>query len=113
MRDKTFLIEKGMYENTRDDIFWIIGNIYDDIVNNNYYLDESILNKIEDLREQASFIFPEVAITKIIIQRLKEIFYNHNLSTKKKWDIDTKGKGIYGIKIKDKIIYVGMTMVSF
>lgn len=113
MKDKAFLIEKGMYENTRDDIFWIVGNVYDDIVNNNYYLDENILKRIENLREQASFIFPEVALTKTIIKRLREIFYNHNLSMKKKWDIDIKGRGIYGIKIKDRIVYVGMTMVSF
>lgn len=120
MRNKKFLISQGMYKNCREDTFWIIGNIYDDIVDNNYYLDEAILGKIDELRERATLLFPQVALKSSIVNRLRELFKDKNITTKKEnnslnnMDKDPiDNRGIYGIKINNEIIYVGMTTTSF
>ena len=41
-RDKEFLIEHGLSKGTRKDTCYILGSIYDAIVDNNYVYDNNI-----------------------------------------------------------------------
>lgn len=43
-RDKEFLIEHGLSKGTRKDTCYILGSIYDAIVDNNYVYDNNISN---------------------------------------------------------------------
>ena len=45
-RDKNFLVEKGLYEGCREDTCYIIGMIYDEVIDTGKF----DIEKIEELR---------------------------------------------------------------
>ena len=138
-RDKKFLIEKGMYEGCRADVFYIIGAIYDET------METGIINiqKIEELREYldknrnliGNKDYP-IVLTKTIVARIKENFFNvkkeekikvqkvecdayhipdllENNSIRKVYANWENKTGVYGIFVNDIVVYIGSTVSSF
>lgn len=137
-RDKEFLIEKGMYPNCREDVFYIVGILYDEV------METGIINieKIEELREfldsHRELIDNKtysIALPETIIKRFKESFIDemytmNNIETEyqntyniqqllenqsiRKISVDWESKtGIYGIFTESKLVYIGSTHESF
>ena len=76
-RDKNFLVERGLYEGCREDTCYIIGMIYDEVINTGKFNVE----KIEELRtyldknrEVISNKDYPITLTDSVIKRFKESF---------------------------------------
>lgn len=50
-RDREYLIEQGVAANSRADTFYIIGNIYDKLIENNKIFYNGLEDEIEELRK--------------------------------------------------------------
>ena len=76
-RDKNFLVEKGLYEGCREDTCYIIGMIYDEVIDTGKF----DIEKIEELRtyldknrEVISNKDYPITLTNSVIKRFKESF---------------------------------------
>lgn len=76
-RDKNFLIEQGLYAGCREDTFYIIGEIYDEVIENKKF-DEDRIEKIrkylDEHREIINNATYPISLTSSIIKRFKETF---------------------------------------
>lgn len=143
MRDKDFLMKQGLPAETRKDLVWILGSIYDEVQETGI-LD---IQRIESLREYLdnnrelidnktwSIVKTETVIKRyttylaktdnqkvvspnIDIKEKNEDCYNFNSLVEnysiRKVSQDWDSKtGIYGIFIDGKIVYIGSTYSSF
>lgn len=128
-RDKNFLIEKGLYPNSRDDVFFIMGSLYDDfIIKEKYTIEdksriESIRQYLENNRGIIAYNDYDICAVQTIINRFNDLRRKENIKENElieekeiineehnDWEDKT---GIYGIYIDDKLIYIGKTTVSF
>lgn len=99
VRSKEFLIQQGMYSGCRDDIYEIIGLVYDDYIN-------QTLTK-EDIEEAIREVNSTTLVSSIK-KRLKESFPNGGFQK-----TSSKRTGIYGIYCDNKLVYIGKTIVDF
>lgn len=142
-RDKDFLIEQGLYAGCREDTFYIIGEIYDEVIENKKF-DEDRIEKIrkylDEHREIINNATYPISLTSSIIKRFKETFIKQEKEDKEqKKEIIEKQyrdsynirellennyvrkiktdwedkKGVYGIYIEDNLVYIGSTCNSF
>lgn len=107
MKDKNFLIEKGMYEKSREDVFYLVGYFYDYFKENDTIdLEEfkkvkKYLNEHRELINNGEY---SIALYETIRQRLRELFPKNKKE---------KSHGIYGIYIDDDLVYIGKTSRDF
>ena len=88
-RDKNFLIERGLYEGCREDTCYIIGMIYDEVIDTGIFN----LEKIEELRiyldknrEVINNKDYSITLTDSVVKRFKESF----LTEKKEKEVKKK-----------------------
>lgn len=76
-RDKDFLIEQGLYAGCREDTFYIIGEIYDEVIENKKF-DKNKIEKIREYldkhREVINNATYPISLTSSIITRFNETF---------------------------------------
>lgn len=120
-RDKNFLIEKGMYQNCRADVFQLVGTYYDDFMERKVFDKEQVeksrryLDKHRELIDNLDRSI-SIAQTSSVLTRLKDIYkklYPEESKIKLNKKDKMKGYGIYGIYMNDKLVYIGETIRTF
>lgn len=128
-RSRDFLIEKGLYSGCREDTFYIIGSIYDEVCQNHcfdYEKIEELRNHLDQHRELINNATYSIIETKSVIKRFRESFKEEKIfswinlscfvkdkSIKNNYKEWQKKTGIYGIFIDDLLVYIGSTKKSF
>lgn len=140
-RDKEFLVQNGMYKGCREDTFYIIGSIYDEVIETgkfNIEYIEQIREYLDTHREVINNATYNISLTDSIIKRFKEAFINKipnqvveqpcNIILKNEYNIKEllednsirrikteweNKKGIYGIYVNNNLVYIGSTYESF
>ena len=130
-RDKKFLVKNGLAPSSRSDTCFIIGYLYDVVVENNYCYDDIISNKYYEAvdyirchRDEFPKVYNKICLEKTIIEKFASLFKDKDftINLSKKFDLDVERKlqikdlseiGIYGIYIENELIYIGSTIQSF
>ena len=137
-RDKQYLIEKGFPDERREDFYWIVGEIYDELMEYGH-IDEIIVDKIIERRKYLdkhreiignknwALVTPKNIIDTIMHVHGDKlvnwiVFKNNGKEIKeiKPLDINELDEnkiidktGVYGIYIDNEIVYIGITETSF
>lgn len=125
-RNKEFLINEGIKSNLSESTYYLIGTIYDDVVEQGF--NDNVYNKFNETREWLKEHSVEVLNTHsksisqwgTIKKHLRDIglgldneksnFENISLDNLEDW---MKKSGIYGIYLDNKLCYIGMTNRTF
>lgn len=86
-RDKNFLIEQGLYAGCREDTFYIIGEIYDEVIESkkfNFERIEQLREYLDKNREVINNATYSISLTESIVSRFKRVFITGTENTNNK-----------------------------
>lgn len=128
-RNKEFLIEQGMYKGCREDTFYLVGAMYDEVrgtgkIDRGRYeeLREYLENHRDTILKGGQY---SISQYESIYNRFKESFdwfkKEKIIKVEKKKEVDDlvkdedigKCTGIYGIYVDNRLVYIGRTISGF